>query len=240
MSQFTRQPYKSQQMKQTYRSKLPPAITQSRKVAICLDWNDNPTAGCPYLNCHYDHTCYRCIYTPGIIDKHHKAIYCPHKGKKSSAAFSIKCQSNTWLISQPNILDCFIYIVEQWLNNSSVYLIAKIDYCVYPLWLLNLYVCWYIIQIGTPVNSSHQTYDTCHYIQLHSVYEYILFPHTLPSTAQLCSSLLTDGDTDPVTNLQSHTTRIRDWMVHLSGISWYHLKPQPSPPQQSLHSGKNP
>ena len=82
--------------------------------------------------------------------------------------------------------------------------------------------------------------DICHYIQLHSVYEYILFPHTLPSTAQPCSSLLTDGDTDPVTNLQSHTTWIRDWMVHLSGISWYHLKPQPSPPQQSLHSGKNP
>ena len=64
-------------------------------------------------------------------------------------------------------------------------------------------------------------------------------PHTLPSTAQLCSSLLMDGDTDPVTNLQSHTTWIRDRMVHLSGISWYHLKPQPSPPQQSSHSGKN-
>ena len=67
---------------------------------------------------------------PGTTDKHHKAIYCPFKGKKSSAAFSIKRQSNTRVISQPNILDCFICIVEQWLNNSSVNLIAEVDYYV--------------------------------------------------------------------------------------------------------------
>ena len=86
VSQFTRQPYKSQQMEQTYRSQLLPAIIQSRKVPVCLDCNDNPTVGCPYLNCHYDHTCYWCIHTPGITDKHHKAIYYPHKGKKSYTA----------------------------------------------------------------------------------------------------------------------------------------------------------
>ena len=47
---------------------------------------------------------------------------------------------------------------------------------------------------------------------------YCFHTHLL-STAQLCSSLLTDGDTDPATNLQSYTTWIRDWMAHLSGIS---------------------
>ena len=94
-TQFTRQPYKFQQMEKTYRSQLPPAITQPRIAPICLDWNENPTAGCSHLNCRYDHTCYRCIHTPGIPDKHHKAIYCPHKGKKSSTAFFTKHQSNT-------------------------------------------------------------------------------------------------------------------------------------------------
>ena len=94
-TQFTRQPYKIQQTEKTYRSQLPPTITQPRIAPICLDWNKNPTAGCSHLNCRYNHTCYRCIHTPGIPDKHHKAIYCPHKGKKSSTAFFTKHQSST-------------------------------------------------------------------------------------------------------------------------------------------------
>ena len=84
MTQFTKQPNKSQQTERTYGSQLPTTITQSRKAPICLDWNDNPAAGCSHLNCYYDHTCYHCIHIPGIPDKHHKAINCPHKGKKSS------------------------------------------------------------------------------------------------------------------------------------------------------------
>ena len=69
-----------------------------------------------------------------------------------------------------------------------------------------------------PVNPppTSDLHDTFHYIWLHDVYEYVLFPHTLPSTAQLCSSLLMDGETDTLANLQSYTTWIRDWMAHLS------------------------
>ena len=53
--------------------------TQQR---ICLDWNDNPNPDCPHPQCKYEHTCYRCAFNPRITDNHHKAMFCPNKGKR--------------------------------------------------------------------------------------------------------------------------------------------------------------
>ena len=55
----------------------------SSQQCICLDWNDDPNPTCPHPNCKYDHVCYRCAYNPRIANNHHKAIFCPNKGKRS-------------------------------------------------------------------------------------------------------------------------------------------------------------
>jgi len=50
---------------------------------ICLDWNDDPNPDCQHPQCKYEHMCYRCAYNPRITDNHHKAMFCPNKGKNS-------------------------------------------------------------------------------------------------------------------------------------------------------------
>ena len=54
----------------------------TKKVPICLEWNEYPSEGCPHHNCHYEHVCYRCINIPAITDNRHKAIHCPNKERK--------------------------------------------------------------------------------------------------------------------------------------------------------------
>ena len=62
-----------------YRPPRPPQVNSKRQ--ICLNWNDSPD-GCTRPACRYDHACLRCIHNPQVMDKGHKAIDCPHKGKK--------------------------------------------------------------------------------------------------------------------------------------------------------------
>ena len=52
--------------------------TSSRSTRICYAWNSHPQAGCPYPSCMYEHICTFCSKNPSIIDKRHKAIFCPH------------------------------------------------------------------------------------------------------------------------------------------------------------------
>ena len=61
-----------------------PLTTSTRKVPICLEWNEDPSEGCPHLNCRYEHVCYRCINIPAITDNRHKAIHCPNKDRRST------------------------------------------------------------------------------------------------------------------------------------------------------------
>ena len=70
--QYSTQRYASNQPRRT-----PPS--QQR---ICLDWNDDPNPDCPHPHCKYEHTCYRCAFNPRIVDKRHKAMFCPNKGKR--------------------------------------------------------------------------------------------------------------------------------------------------------------
>ena len=62
-----------------------PSVTSPlfRNRPICFEWNDSPLLGCPHPKCRYEHSCYRCAHNPNEPNKHHKAIFCPHKGKKS-------------------------------------------------------------------------------------------------------------------------------------------------------------
>ena len=54
-----------------------PSTTSNKKTPICLEWNEDPSEGCPHQNCRYEHVCYRCINIPAITDNRHKAIRCP-------------------------------------------------------------------------------------------------------------------------------------------------------------------
>ena len=54
-----------------------------KKQPICLEWNDSLSPGCPHPSCRYEHSCYRCAHNPTISNKYHKAIFCPHKDKKT-------------------------------------------------------------------------------------------------------------------------------------------------------------
>lgn len=62
-----------------YSSRQPP----NKYRNICLDWNDDPSPNCPYPGCRYEHRCYRCVFNPKVTDNQHKAMFCPHKGKKT-------------------------------------------------------------------------------------------------------------------------------------------------------------
>ena len=59
-----------------YRSQL----SSYSSMPICLEWNDNP-AGCSCHNCHYAHICYMCVNLPSGVNRCHKAVSCPNKGK---------------------------------------------------------------------------------------------------------------------------------------------------------------
>ena len=59
------------------------SASSTKKVPICLEWNEYPSKGCPHHNCRYEHVCYRCINIPAITDNRHKAIRCPNKERKS-------------------------------------------------------------------------------------------------------------------------------------------------------------
>ena len=54
-----------------------------KKQRICLEWNDTPSNDCPYPACRYEHICYRCAHNPSIIDRRHKAMFCPHREKQA-------------------------------------------------------------------------------------------------------------------------------------------------------------
>ena len=60
------------------------STTSTKKVPICLEWNEDPSEGCPHLNFRYEHVCYRCINVPAITDNRHKAIHCPNKERRST------------------------------------------------------------------------------------------------------------------------------------------------------------
>ena len=61
-----------------------PSTTLIKKVPICLKWTEDPSEGCPHLNCRYEHVCYHCINIPAITDNHHKAIHCSNKDRRST------------------------------------------------------------------------------------------------------------------------------------------------------------
>ena len=46
---------------------------------ICLAWNNHPYPGCPYANCSFEHSCAYCINISSIVDKGHKARFCPYQ-----------------------------------------------------------------------------------------------------------------------------------------------------------------
>ena len=50
-------------------------------MPICQEWNDN-AAGCSRHNCCYAHICYRCVNLPSHIDRYHKTVSYPNKGKE--------------------------------------------------------------------------------------------------------------------------------------------------------------
>ena len=56
-----------------------PRRTPPSQQRISLDWNDDPNPDCPHPHCKYEHTCYRCAR---IVDKRHKAMFFPNKGKR--------------------------------------------------------------------------------------------------------------------------------------------------------------
>ena len=71
----------------------PPTCLPSRKVPVCIEWNENLGAGCPHPFSRYDHICYRCINVPGIAEKCHKAIYCPNKEQRPYSSLAQNYQN---------------------------------------------------------------------------------------------------------------------------------------------------
>ena len=57
----------------------------SRPIRLCYTWNSQPQAGCPYPGCTYEHICTFCSKDPSIIDKRHKAVFCPYHPRASSS-----------------------------------------------------------------------------------------------------------------------------------------------------------
>ena len=72
----------------SYPSQCPPPP----HTPISLAWNEHPSPGCPRCNCRFEHICYRCVNSPGIPNKRHKAIFCPNKDTKDQPA--LKRQGN--------------------------------------------------------------------------------------------------------------------------------------------------
>ena len=55
--------------------------TFSHLIHICCAWNSHP-----YPSCMYKHICKFCRKDPSIIDKHLKAVFCPHHPRANNAA----------------------------------------------------------------------------------------------------------------------------------------------------------
>ena len=53
-------------------------LSQARQRPICNEWNYNPAPRCPIPRCRYRHICLPCSRNPAILDKGHKAIFCPN------------------------------------------------------------------------------------------------------------------------------------------------------------------
>ena len=58
--------------------------TSQRRRRIFLAWNNHPYPGCPFPNCSFEHSCAYCINIPGVVDKGHKARFCPYQSFSSS------------------------------------------------------------------------------------------------------------------------------------------------------------
>ena len=56
---------------------------QNRQCLICNEWNYNPAPRCPIPRCRYRHICIPCSRNPKIVDKGHKAMYCPNLSAQS-------------------------------------------------------------------------------------------------------------------------------------------------------------
>ena len=69
------------------RSTIPDPIQHSSllNTKICLAWNENPSPGCPHRQCKFEHICYRCVNAKGVVNKRHKAIFCPNKETRQPA-----------------------------------------------------------------------------------------------------------------------------------------------------------
>ena len=46
---------------------------------ICFAWNNHPYPGCPFPSCSFEHSCPHCMNYPYILDKCHKARFCPYQ-----------------------------------------------------------------------------------------------------------------------------------------------------------------
>ena len=60
---------------------LPPTVLTMANVKrrICLAWNNYQYPGCPFPNCSFEYSCVYCIHNPGVLDKGHKASFCPYQ-----------------------------------------------------------------------------------------------------------------------------------------------------------------
>ena len=61
-----------------------PAFRPSKRFSatnrpVCLDWNDTADPQCPHRDCKFAHICYRCAHNHRILDKGHKAMFCPYR-----------------------------------------------------------------------------------------------------------------------------------------------------------------
>ena len=59
--------------------------TQNRQRPICNEWNYNPAQRCPIPRCRYRHICIPCSRNPKVMEKGHKAMYCPNFPVQSSS-----------------------------------------------------------------------------------------------------------------------------------------------------------
>ena len=52
-------------------------IRPQRRRRICMLYNNEPTQGCSFPNCKFEHVCCLCADDPYAIHKDHKAVMCP-------------------------------------------------------------------------------------------------------------------------------------------------------------------
>ena len=66
-------------------AQLPPRPSHGKQsqAKLCYSWNNTPTAACIFPNCKYAHLCLHCVNDPKILDKQHKAMFCPRRHQPS-------------------------------------------------------------------------------------------------------------------------------------------------------------